>query len=166
MEFKIEKKSTDASKRIASIVSEVISHVGNVVSASDLQKKAKLEFARRDVINIASAQIQKMKDVAKLEIEKINDRAAAERKAISDKDTTERKVINDKAVAERKIVKDKLNVNLKRFNDEVDAEIGKIDDILFSRRISRVAKIDKVAMTSVADSSPVWGVPKDKNSIF
>ena len=166
MEIKIDKKSTDASKRIASIVSEVISIVGNVVSASDFQKKAKLEFARKDVIKIASDQIQKMKDDAELEIEKINDRAKAERKVINDKATAERKVINDKAAAERKIVKDKLNANLKRFNDEVDAEIGKIDDILFSRRISRVAKIDKVAKTSVVDSSPVWGVPKNNKSTF
>lgn len=44
MEIKIDKNSTDESKRIESIVSEVISLVGDVVSEFDFQKKRDLNL--------------------------------------------------------------------------------------------------------------------------
>ena len=161
MEIKNDKESTDVSKIIASIVSDAISLVGNVVRSSDFQKKAILEFARRDVVRVASEQRQKMKDDAEAEIEKINYRAAAERKDINDRATAERKMVKGKlaeiakidyrVAAERKMVKDKLNVELKRF-----------DDILFGRRKSRVVKLVKTSTSSVKDNCYVVGIPFEK----
>lgn len=140
MSTKNDKQCGDVAKGMATLIS-------SVVAGLDWTKESELKNARREVIKVADAQIEKLKAEAEAEIVAINDKAAAERK-----------IIKDRAAFERKNVRDKLNAELKSINEEVEAELKKIDDMILQRKLAVVKGIGGVIDSSgVFDNLPFFG---------